>query len=453
MTIWALFIIIGLSIFIFLYHQPFYGLFLVIFLAPFTGLTVDLSTVQWLKDLNYINRIQAPASDLLVLLLGTAVVCHLLVNYYKKRASRLHIYIALQQTGFYYLIPFLLAGALSVFNVPHEQIYSSLKYLLRPILFSYLMWLLLPYLLIETEKQYKKILNIVFWTGIITALFAWLPILKDPFNTSLQILVPGGIWGIAPLTYNHNILAEVLVATLPLAFFYFTNPQLENKKVRKSYFAAFVFILITALLTFSRAAWIALFFELIIYFWINNQLQLPSPPTKINKKIFSKEIGFITVALLPFIIYLGIFSFTSVVASSNATRWDMTQIAWTYFSKHPLIGNGIGTFTNLLADTRLFTVEYGDPLDAHGVIQKLIAEEGLAGLITFFIFFVWIFKELFRGLYQAKDTVSRRLETVLFLSVAGSLIFQLFNTSYYSPHLWLPLGLAVVGKKIYSYAG
>jgi len=312
------------------------------------------------------------------------------------------------------------------------------------------MWTILPYFLIDTEKTFKRVISLVFWTGLLATLTAWLPLLKNPL-ASLNRLTPGSIFGFAPLTYNHNILAEVLIVAIPIAFLFFTNPKLQNTKVHKYDFLAFIFLIITTLLTFSRAAWIALFFELILYIWLTRKSNLPNKKDQVAEKLFSKQLLLLATILSPFIIYFGIFSFSSIVTSSNIARWDMTQIAWTYFAEHPLIGNGVGSFVGLVADTRLFTVEYGDPLDAHGIIQKLLAEQGLLGFTTFFIFVVWLLTTLYRGIYQAKNDEAKKIEIALFLTVVGSLIFQLFNASYYSPHLWLPIGLAITAKKIYSY--
>lgn len=449
--IWLTLAILSLLLVFSFYQKPLVGLFLVIFFAPFTGLVIDFSTIDWLQNVNYISNIQAPIADILVLFLGVAVTIKIILAYLKNSDTRKHIQVILEQTGFYYFLPFLLAGLLSIINVPHDQIGGSLKYLLRPILFSYLMWLVLPYYLIETEKSFKYALSVIFWTGLLAALIAWLPLLQNPFAI-LHTLTPGSIFGFAPLTYNHNILAEVLVVVAPIAFLFFTNPKLQNKKIRKYYFLAFTFLTITTLLTFSRAAWIALLFELILYTWLIRKTNIPTKLDQLKKKTLIKQLTLLAAVLSPFIIYFSVFSFSSIVISSNVTRWDLTQISWTYFSEHPIIGNGVGTFVGLVADTRLFTVEYGDPLDAHGVIQKLLAEQGLLGLITFFIFICWLLNELYKGIYQAKNEEAKKLEIALFLAIAGSLIFQLFNTSYYSPHLWLPIGLALTAKKIYSYA-
>ena len=126
----------------------------------------------------------------------------------------------------------------------------------------------------------------------------------------------------------------------------------------------------------------------------------------------------------------------------------MTEIALTYFKKHPLIGNGVGTFTTLIADTRLFAVEYGDPLDSHGLIQKLLAEEGLLGLISFLIFAIWIASSLYTSA-KYSDESQQDLKKLILISFLGCLVFQIFNTSYYNQHLWLIAGLGLAVKKIY----
>lgn len=433
------------------------GFYLTVMTAPFLGLIIDFSKYQWSRSLPYLKNVQAPLADLLVLIVFGLLIMNLLYSRLKKKNIDIGLRLNFLDSGFFYFLPFLISGLFSLINVPGEQLSSSFKYWLRPILFFYLMWIFLPLAVIESKKILNKTLFILFIAGLFSACLGWFSLFKNENIFSFwQRLTPGGLWGLAPLTYNHNILAEVLIMVIPLAFYLFgrqnSKEKPSNKQKQKIYFIFITFLILTALLTFSRAGWVALFFEVLIYFWLKNKRPISREEKEAPQpKILFKKIGLSALILLPLILYMFFFSLSATVLSSNATRWDMTKIAWTYFTEHPWLGNGVGTFTALVADTRLFTVEYGDTLDAHGLVQKLIAEEGLLGLITFFIFLAWIIGKIYENYREAVEENNRNLLLLLFISALGCLSFQLFNTSYYNQHLWLPIGLALAAGKVLNY--
>ncbi|MBI5731813.1 MAG: O-antigen ligase family protein [Candidatus Magasanikbacteria bacterium] len=442
------FLIVGALIFLF-YRRPRAGLYLVVACAPFLGLTLDFSAWGWSRNLPLLGNTDGPLADFLALLLLATVVFKEITRRGWKNFWR-ETRLLLGKTGFCYLLPFWLVALLSLTAVPRELLGTSFKYFLRPIVFFYLAWVALPFFITDAEKTFKKLLATFLGVGFAASLLGWLSLLSnETFWPVWRRLAPTG-WGkFAPLTYNHNILAEVLVAVIPLAFWFFES-SLKNKKNQKLFFLLFAFISLTALLTFSRAAWLALFFEFILYFWFRRRTSFLKTAAPLSLKTISKKIAAAILLLSPFIIYMIIFSLSSVVTSSNTARWDMTRVSWTYFQEHPWLGNGIGTFVPLLADTRLFTVEYGDPLDAHGIIQKLLAEVGLLGIISFFIYAGWALYSLRQEISQEKNEERKKLKLALFLAVAGCFVFQLFNTSYFNQHLWLPVGLALAAKKIYG---
>ncbi|HBV58295.1 MAG TPA: hypothetical protein DEB73_03490 [Candidatus Magasanikbacteria bacterium] len=401
--------------------------YLLIFLAPFLGLVVDWHSFQWARQIPYLGSFDAPAADFLAMI----VLAGGLFTSFKS------IKVTLRHAGFFFFLPFLVISVLSLWQVAPDQFNSSLKYLLRPILFFYLMWVALPIMLIDSEKILNKVIKIFFWTGLLSALMGFISLF---FGQSIfgfwQRATPISFWGLAPLGFNHNLLAEVLVATSPLAFYLFVR---HFDQAKKFYFFSSLLIAAIALLTFARAAWLALAAQLLIYFLLSHNGQ--------EKLRHLRQWALPALLIIPLAVYMFLFSISPIVQSSNSTRLDLTGIAWTYFKMHPWFGNGVGTFVPLVESTRLFTVEYGDPLDAHGVIQKIMAEQGLLGLITFFIFISWILSRIWRG-WRAADSDNKLLLLCFFMSVSGSLIYQLFNTSYYNTHLWLPVGLALAAVNV-----
>ena len=78
-------------------------------------------------------------------------------------------------------------------------------------------------------------------------------------------------------------------------------------------------------------------------------------------------------------------------------------------------------------------------MDAHGLIQKMLVETGLFGLLAFVSFLGWVVWTLIK---RVRDDVFYQ---ALLCMVAGALVFQLFNTSYLNSVLWLPIGMALAG--------
>ncbi|MCX6779058.1 MAG: O-antigen ligase family protein [Candidatus Magasanikbacteria bacterium] len=419
--------------------------YLLIFLAPFLGLVVDFSQYTFAQKIPGLADIQAPVADILAIIIFLSLI---LKTWVKSQRPNLFLpwINTFKETGLEFFLPFLVIGIVSLFNLEKEQLGGSFKYFLRPIVFFYLMWIVLPHFIITTKAILQKTIITLFSAGLIAASWGWLSTILKSGGDLWKRITPGSLGGLAPLTFNHNILAEVLVMAIPLAFYLFIRSQQNtNKTKEKLLFLSFIFLTLTTLLTFSRAAWLALLFELIIYLFIQNK-KASAGATETRQQFWWKKMGVLFILLLPVIIYMAAFSFSSIVKSSTTTRLDMTGIAWTYFSAHPLIGNGVGTFTQLVGDTRLFTVEYGDPLDSHGVIQKLIAETGLLGLITFFIFVGWVTTQLYTS--AKNSTEGKTLTTLILVSFLGCLVFQLFNTSYYNQHLWLIVGIGLAAKKV-----
>lgn len=451
-----LFIIASFLVFLLFYLRPSVGFWLTLFCAPFIGLMFDFSQYEWSRYTPYFGQIQAPVADILALVLFIAVVAKIFIEWFwglKSAKPVKYYYQLLLSAGFFYILPFLLVGLASLYQVPGDQLSSSFKYWLRPVCFFFLMWVLLPVYIIDTPQKLGRAIKILFGVGLASALMGFLSLFITPSLFGVWSRVtPIVFWGLAPLTTNHNVLAEVLVMAAPLAYFLFAvrANQVENdsRQVKNFYVLSFIFITAVALLTFSRAAWIALLVQFLLYFW----LKYFSHGAQRDKGRWDniKPLAYLApIVILPLFLYMLSFSFSPIVLSSNATRLDLTEIAWTYFARNPLLGNGVGTFVPLVAETRLFTVEYGDPLDAHGVLQKLIAEEGILGTITYFLFIGWVLSALYRSYLRADDKY-RILFLCLLLAVVGGVVYQFFNTSYYNQHLWLPVGVALAARRILS---
>ena len=149
------------------------------------------------------------------------------------------------------------------------------------------------------------------------------------------------------------------------------------------------------------------------------------------------------------VIVLGAYFFgfmtTTFVERSTEARWALTSISNYLFLQHPILGQGVGTFVSRVSEINYFILEFGTPIDAHGLISKLIAEQGLFGLVAFGLFIIWLLKFINRS-FKQKPVIGL---LALFLALSP-LIFQLFNTQYYSSKMWVPIMLSVAIVNVFD---
>lgn len=416
------------------------GLLLLVFFAPFTGLVVDFSQYDWSRGIPFLSSVDAPFGDFFALVLLGAVALRILVQLPNRPKLKLNPFPLI---GFF--AAFGIAQLLSLTATPVTELTTGIKFILRPILFMYVMFVVLPNTIIQTKTQLTQVLNVLYATGVISAVIGFLSFfVVGPFGGLWNRATPFGVFGIAPLGYNHNLLAEVLVIVMPIGIYLLHTARSAQK--RRWLFLANTLIAVIALLTFARTAWIVLAVELIVGLYLyKHELKKP----KFNK--LSKQFASLgLVMLFPVMMYMAAISSSVLVAGSTSTRLDLTMIAWENFLNSPLVGNGPGSFIPIVGDTRLFVIEYGNPFDAHGMIQKVIAENGLIGLITWLALLAAVLGSGYAALQHVGHNHEKEYARMaaLFVMAVGAMVYQLLNTSYYNAKLWLPIGLLLVGTQL-----
>ncbi|NQT49955.1 O-antigen ligase family protein [Candidatus Kuenenbacteria bacterium] len=408
-----------------LFKFPVFGLYLMIFIYPY---------VNWQFIWGDFNL---PYVDLVAILLFLAVIIRLLFDLAEnKKVQKLtlkKIFPGLMFAGL-----FILASALSLFN--SQYFGAGLKYLFRPIVFFYLMFIVLPHYIIINKRIFKKALQVLLLVGIIVGTLGFLSVVvKQGPSWMAYRAVPFAFGDFNPLGGNHNAIAEVMVVCIPIAFVLF----LQAKKIKKKgwFILAAFFMTIILLLTFSRSGWLALLVQLLILFFVKYR-------HKVDKYA-------IVAIILILILAPTLFYFTSGhqidwVKTSDANRVLMTKIALYNFSEHPIIGNGLNSFQLLVGGTFVYSVEFGDPLESHGFVQKLLTESGLLGLITFLMLLGYIFYKYIGAYKNAASEHFQLIILCLIMMLSGIVIFELFSTSYYLATMWLPIGIGLAGVKLYG---
>ncbi|MFA5076245.1 MAG: O-antigen ligase family protein [Patescibacteria group bacterium] len=416
--LFVLILVLAIGLF---YRYTTLGLYLITFLYPLTYLEIIY------KDLN------VPYVDVLAMVVFVAWAIKALVRHFKgeQKLSWANF------PGLFYFVLFIIASSLSLINAADNLL--TIKYILRPLSFFYLMFVILPYNLIEDKKILKNIFKIFYFLGISVAIMGlWSLIAGVGAEGFFRRAVPLALFGIRPLGWNHNLIAEVLIAAIPFSVILIWQAREGNRK-RWLFLGVLLMVLIN-LATFSRTGWIALIVELLILFLIQYWRQW--------QKIVVYTV-LIAICLSPALIYMYLFSTSYIAQSSNWHRLYLTTIAIQSWHKHPLLGNGAGSFTELVASDPIFMLEFGDTQESHGVIQKLLAESGVLGLFTFtllLVFVLWRIVWAYRFALTRQDPWSSVVLICLVVAI-GAMVFQLFQTSYFVSKMWFPLGVALAATK------
>lgn len=413
-----------------------WGMYVLAATSFFIGLEVSFAQYDTTRNIPYLASLNAPLVDFLAILLLLSVG---LAWFLHVKPFRME-YVLRAFPGFRWYGLFLLSSVISLAFIYDHAIGTGIKYFTRAMLFSYVAFVWLPVIVIREQELLDKFLRIWAWVGIGIALFG----ISSFFVVSHGVwvrFVPYAFFNIAPLGVNHNLLGEPLVALIPIIGY--VASVTKDKRWRLFFWSAGVVMLLVALLTLSRAAWIGLFAQGVFaaYLWREKLRAF------IQKAPWLRYAAI--AAIIPVVLYMAQFLFfSSIVTSSNTARWEATKVAAFYTVRSPLIGYGPGMYLQLLGETATYRQDFGGPLDSHGFLQKISLEEGMLGLFFFVGFLLWVLHTLWEHAKGRKKY--QPLFRVLFLSVLGIMIFQLFNTSYFNSVMWLPIGISLAAVQLHK---
>ncbi len=312
----------------------------------------------------------------------------------------------------------------------------SVWYAVRWILFFYLAYICLPYNIIKSERILKRSLIVLVISAVAVSLVGLLSLWGQDWQEAFFRIEPMAVGGVFIFGDNHNLIAEFLVMA---AFFALALKHWAKAKTKVGLNWLFIFLAIIAIGTFSRSAWIILAIQGFVFL---NYTQ---------HSFIRKHFILITLILIivstP--ITLHMLNLQKENTSSTENRWHLTEIALENLQDKPLLGQGTGSFFGLVTDDVRFRAKYGDPLDSHGVWQKVLAENGLLGTLAFLIFVLTIFIRMFRAVN--KYVMERDLLLPLVAGSLGAFLFQFFNTSYYKGKVWLPIAITLAAIEVIKY--
>lgn len=375
------------------------------------------------------SGMSVPFIDFLALVILFSYVLHILLDLIQGRKEKI------AWPLFFPFLIFIIISLLSDLNSGHLS--STLWYSMRYLVFLYLAFIFVPYNLITNGKIMKKTIHCLFFSSLIVLVSGFISLYGQDWHNSFFRINTISWFGIYPFGENQNLIAEFLNVGVWLVVVLKTMSR--NQRLKRWYDLVFVLMGLGIILTFSRAGWITLAVQLSIYgFWYL---------IKSKKQSFLPLIlGVAAILVIISPLAWKMMQLQKSNVSSTENRWLLTEIAWQSFRDKPLLGQGSGRFVDLVADNIRFTVKYGDPLDSHGMFQKVLAENGAFGLAAWCFILACLIKEIYRSLrkFQADNPWLLPLA----LAAAGALFFQIFNTSYYKGKVWLPIAVFLAAVRL-----
>ncbi|HBU07487.1 MAG TPA: hypothetical protein DEB09_05400 [Candidatus Magasanikbacteria bacterium] len=435
----GLFLSVVLVLVSYLAIRPEMGFYILAVVSIFNGWEINFSQYEWARNLPILLKINAPIGDFFAVILFVSVVFSLFFGWLLFGHK---IQYKLLPPGSAWYGIFLFVGlVMSYFAYDHQSI-TSFYFWLRNLLFAYLVFFLLPYYIINKKEILIKLFKVWFWLGIVIAVYGFSSLFVNASSSWLRVS-PYVINGMAPLGINHNLLAEPLIMIIPGAIFLYFYFKQRDSKLAQWYFWGTLFILSIALLTLSRAAWLSLLAGIVVMFYFYRVAVFEY----LKQKRFNYNWLW-SLLFMPIVFYM--FNFLAnapIVGGSTSSRWEATQVTWFYFAQQPIFGYGPGMYLEIFNDTQVLLWDYGDPLESHGFLQKIVLEQGIVGLSLFLGFIVWLIYTLYKNLTKARGDDVLLYQLILAMAVMA-VVFQLFNTSYFRSVMWLPLALTAVSIKL-----
>ncbi|MBD3251259.1 hypothetical protein GF380_02185 [Candidatus Uhrbacteria bacterium] len=423
-------IIAGVVGVFFAFNYPYATFGLLVLLIPFLGFTVSIPAgAVPLAQEAFGGSIDIYVGEVVAIVLLIAWILRVLFLWVRRQDVNWKPWLPL----FWPAMAIVATHLLSALSPLNSDVVLSIKYAMRPVFWSYLIYVVLTVNFVQSPRRVRMVLGLVIVTGLLAALMGFASLAFFPeAGVAIPRARPLPMFGTNPLGLNHHLLAEWLSFSVMacIAMVYLS----KSKRAKRLLILAAVFQAVIALLTFARSLWIVFALQAVLLGYLVWKEEL---------RKYVKTLLIIGLLLLPLIAVMIEFSSSAVVQGSTSSRLMLTEIALNFWAQSPWIGAGAGTFVTLVDRTAVFFIEFGNPMDAHGWIQKLLAEVGLLGLMAVGWMAVAAYRFLRDQIRSFKPSPERTALIVLSIAVFGAAFYQLFNTNYWTGKIWFPLGIAI----------
>ncbi len=337
--------------------------------------------------------------------------------------------------GFGLMFAAQLASLLSPIGPPWTEV---VKHALRYVAFVYLACIALVVNFIRSRRRLRISLLILTVFGVFFALDGLRSVVQ--FNPlSFGRAEPMQILELNPLGGNQHALAEVMIIGICCSLAFGALSKFPDHRLLAG--GSAIIMSVVMILTFARTAWIVL--AIMGGIW----------SLTVWRDWLKRRIQWVLVAclfFLPLAGAMGVYTLSHAATSSVDARTLLTEIAWDAFKTSPVFGIGAGTFVDRVSATYAFVVEFGPAFDAHGYLQKTLAETGLIGFFALLVTVIMVGYEMWRTWNKlSRGRAEKEAYIYLAAMALGAFIYQLFSTSYWTPRLWLPIGLLYAAGRIF----
>lgn len=332
------------------------------------------------------------------------------------------------------LLPFTLlslAGLVSIFSPASPQPGEVIKFVIRYNILLYLVCIVLVVNLLRSKKRFEQVMTSIAIGSTFFAIGGLISMLYRDGMLGIGRALPPTILGINALGGNQHALAETLIIGMGALLILYE--LIQDEYWRYWIELSLILHLVVTILTFSRTAWIVLVFAFAILMvtrwkeWAKDRLQ---------------TITGLVVLSIPLLIGMIGYTLSSEALGSVSSRAMLASIGFQVLSDSPWVGIGAGHFVQHVEKTRAFIIEFGQGMDAHGILQKVAGELGIVGLLALGILIMSIATETKKTYTRLSE--GRKEQQVFFylaLLSASMLLFEGFSTTYWTARLWLPVGL------------
>lgn len=288
------------------------------------------------------------------------------------------------------------------------------------------------------DDDIKRFMSVWMWAAVIACVIGiikYLMAVESRIGPPFGPIVTNYIHPDQPPLGNYSTMAKFLTFTLTffaLRLFY------EKKVGRLVVHSVSLFILACGIfLTFSRSCWFA------------TGVVMSAIVFKLNRWAF-----LILACLVILTVFFHPYARERVNQSLElSTAFSGRDVLWKIgldrFMEKPLIGHGIGSFSEIVTSKQRDTLPDKDVGDWHNQYLQLIVESGIVGLIAF----LWVIFEMVRGfmisIRNSQDSNAVHLSQSGLALLAGVLIIGFFDVFLSSPVgnvcFWCLTGVAVGG--------